>query len=95
MYIKTSELRHLDVINIEDGSYLGNVCDIDLHPDTGAIQFLVLEKSDSGFFRFLKHSDVEIPWQEVVMVGLDVIIVKTNQDNARTYSRPTWRQRLF
>ena len=28
--IATSDLRKLDVINLEEGSYLGNVCDVDL-----------------------------------------------------------------
>ena len=32
MFIKTSDLGHLDVINIDDGRYLGNVCDVDWIP---------------------------------------------------------------
>jgi len=71
VYIKTSELRQLDVINIEDGRFLGHVCDVDLHPDTGAIRCLILEGSEGGLLRFFKHDDLEIPWQEVVMIGID------------------------
>lgn len=39
MYIRTSELQRLDVVNIEDGRFLGNVCDVDLDPDTGELRF--------------------------------------------------------
>lgn len=39
VYIKTSELGRLEVINIEDGRFLGHVCDVDLDPDTGELRF--------------------------------------------------------
>ncbi|NMB38288.1 MAG: YlmC/YmxH family sporulation protein [Firmicutes bacterium] len=92
MYIKTSELRQLDVINIEDGRFLGHVCDVDLHPDTGAIRCLILEGSEGGLLRFFKHDDIEIPWQEVVMIGIDVVIVKTEVGKAKSYAYRTWRR---
>ena len=52
MFVKTSELRQLDVINLEDGRILGNVCDVDLDPDTGDVRFLILERPEYGLRRF-------------------------------------------
>lgn len=93
MYVRTSELRHLDVINLEDGRVLGNVCDVDLDPDTGALRCLVLERAESGFMRFFKHNDLEIPWEEVVMVGVDVVIVRTKLDQTSHYR--AWQRARF
>ncbi len=81
MFIKTSELRQLDVINIEEGSYLGNVCDVDLDPENGRIKFLIVDRPGFFFWR-LKRDDLEIPWSDVVLIGTDVVLVRNR----------TWRR---
>lgn len=81
--IKTSDLRKLDVINMEEGRYLGNVCDVDLDPDTGRVLALVVDEGRP--FRFLgvgRAADLEVPWKDVVLVGVDVVLVKN-----RTWKR--------
>ncbi|NLM25881.1 MAG: YlmC/YmxH family sporulation protein [Firmicutes bacterium] len=93
MYIKTSELRSLDVINITDGSILGNVCDVDLDPETGRLLFLILEKPNAGFFRFLRHDDLEIPWDDVILVGTDVVLVEMREKYS-SYQRTWQRKRI-
>lgn len=93
MYIKTSELQRLDVINIEDGRFLGYVCDVDLDPDTGALRYLVLERPEQGLLRFLRHDDLEIPWRDVVLIGVDVILVRSKLDAPPKY-RAWQRERL-
>ncbi len=74
--IKTSDLRKLDVINLEEGSYLGNVCDVDLDPETGRINFLIVDKPRPFMFWRNRWVDLEIPWRDVVLVGTDVVLVK-------------------
>ena len=76
MYIRTSELRKLDVVNIEDGRILGNVCDIDVDPDTGCLRGLVVDLPGSGFWFFRRYEDVEIAWSDVILIGVDVVLVK-------------------
>ncbi len=81
--IKTSDLRKLDVINMEEGRYLGSVCDLDVDPDTGRVIALIVDEVRP--FRFLwgsRHADLEIPWKDVVLVGADVVLVKN-----RTWKR--------
>ncbi|HPT82473.1 MAG TPA: YlmC/YmxH family sporulation protein [Limnochordia bacterium] len=81
--IKTSDLRRLDVISVEEGRYLGSVCDVDLDPDTGRINALIVDEARP--LRFLwgpRHTDVEIPWRDIVVVGADVVLVKN-----RTWKR--------
>ncbi|MGB4139833.1 MAG: YlmC/YmxH family sporulation protein, partial [Limnochordia bacterium] len=85
VYIKTSELGRLEVINIEDGRFLGHVCDVDLDPDTGELRFLVVERPEQGLYRFFRRDDLEIRWQDVVLIGVDVILVRTKLDTAPNY----------
>ncbi|HHT36245.1 MAG: PRC-barrel domain-containing protein [Candidatus Wallacebacter cryptica] len=85
MFIKTSELRRLDVINLADGRILGNVCDVDLDPDTGEVRYLVLDRPEFGFFRLFRRDDLEIPWRDVVLVGIDVVIVRSKLETSSKY----------
>lgn len=83
MLIKTSDLRRLDVVALEEGRYLGSVCDVDLDPDTGRINSLIVDEPRpfSFFFRY-RSRDVEIPWRDIALIGVDVILVKN-----RTWKR--------
>jgi len=74
MLVKTSELRLLDVVNIGDGRRLGHVYDIDVDVKSGEILALVLP-GEGGFFGFGRRPDILIPWDRVVRVGVDVILV--------------------
>lgn len=74
MLVKTSDLRLLDVVNIGDGRRLGNVYDIDLDVETGEILALILP-GEGGFFGLGRRPDVEIPWDRIVRIGIDVILV--------------------
>ena len=81
--IKTSDLRKLDVINMEEGRYLGSVCDLDVDPDTGRVLGLIVDRvTPFRFFWGNKHEDLEIPWRDVVVVGVDCVLVKN-----RTWKR--------
>ena len=81
--INTSDLRKLDVVNMEEGRYLGSICDVDLHPETGRINALIVDQMRPfNFFFSRKHSDLEIPWRDVVLVGVDVVLVRN-----RTWKR--------
>lgn len=82
MLIKATELRQLDVISIDEGRFLGRLCDVDLDPETGRIRALVVERPGSRFLWFVRGDDLEVTWRDVVLVGEDVILVKNR----------TWRR---
>lgn len=73
--IKISDLRARDVINILDGKKLGNIIDIDLDLDNGKVLALVLPGRVKGFL-FTKREEVVVPWQKIVRIGRDVILVE-------------------
>lgn len=73
--IKISDLRSRDVINILDGKKLGNIVDIDLDLDNGKVLALVLPGRVKGFL-FTKREEIVVPWQKIVRIGRDVILVE-------------------
>ena len=73
--IKISDLRNRDVINILDGKKLGNIIDIDLDLDNGKVLALVLPGRVKGFL-FTKREEIVVPWQKIVRIGRDVILVE-------------------
>ena len=73
--IKISDLRNRDVVNILDGKNLGNIIDIDLDLDNGKVLALVLPGRVKGFL-FTKREEVVVPWQKIVRIGRDVILVE-------------------
>jgi YlmC/YmxH family sporulation protein len=75
--VRVSELRLLDIINIEDGRRLGPIIDLDLDLDKGVVKgLLVLEPSrGKGFFSGGRGGDIFIPWEKVIKIGLDVILI--------------------
>jgi len=74
--IKASDLRMLDVINISDGRRLGYVYDVDMDIDTGEIIALILPGEGRGFWLYSRHPEIEIPWDKVIRIGEDVILVE-------------------
>lgn len=73
--IKISDLRSRDVVNILDGKKLGNIVDIDLDLDNGRVLSLVLPGRTRGFL-FTKREEVVVPWNKIVRIGRDVILVE-------------------
>ena len=73
--IKISDLRARDVINILDGKKLGNIIDIDLDLDNGRVLGLVLPGRSKGFI-FSKREEMTVPWNKIIRIGRDVILVE-------------------
>lgn len=73
--IKISDLRARDVINILDGKKLGNIIDIDLDLDNGKVLGLVLPGRAKGFI-FSKREELTVPWNKIIRIGRDVILVE-------------------
>jgi YlmC/YmxH family sporulation protein len=74
--LKISELRLHDVINVIDGKRLGMIRDIDIDVETGRVKSIILP-GNTRFFNFLtKNEEVVVPWEKIVKIGVDVILVE-------------------
>ncbi|ADY55019.1 sporulation protein, YlmC/YmxH family [Syntrophobotulus glycolicus DSM 8271] len=75
--MKVSEMRMLDIINVEDGRRLGPILDLDIDLEKGIMKGLVVMVTAKGrsFFGSNRGGDAFIPWERVVKIGVDVILV--------------------
>lgn len=74
--MKLSELSYKDVIREEDGTKLGRIQDITIDAATGKILSIHLN-NNSKFNIFSVKEQMMIPWNKIVKIGSDVIIVET------------------
>ena len=80
-----TEMSRKAVINVADGRELGHVCDMVFNNCGGIIGFVVPGKK--SFFKSITSSDnVFIPWNRIIKIGSDVILVELVGATARTCS---------
>lgn len=73
------------VINVADGRELGHVCDMVFNNCGGVMGFIVPGKK--SFFKSITSSDnIFIPWNRIIKIGSDVVLVELVGAGARTFS---------
>ena len=75
MTANSMHLQERQVINIADGKCLGNLKDIELNLWTGCIESLILPALNSFWHRLQNYGELVIPWDKVVRIGVDVILI--------------------
>jgi len=74
--VKISDLRAREVVNVLDGKKLGNIIDIDLDMEKGKVLAFVLPGRLRGWSIFSRREEVIVPWDKIVRIGRDVILVE-------------------
>lgn len=74
--IKASDLRKREVVNVDDGKRLGFVSDLELNVSEGCINAIIVPGPGRFFGLFGGERDYIIPWQKIVKIGSDVILVE-------------------
>ncbi|MCW3491219.1 YlmC/YmxH family sporulation protein [Dethiobacter alkaliphilus] len=74
--IKISDLRNRDVVNVVDGKRLGVICDLDLDLEQGRICALIVPGGSKFFSFFSGGQDYVIPWENIIKIGVDTILVE-------------------
>jgi YlmC/YmxH family sporulation protein len=77
MFIKISDLRDLEIININDGRRMGPIKDIELDLEKGKVQALVMPGYTAGRIVgiFGRNDDLVVPWEKIKRIGVDVLLV--------------------
>ena len=70
--LRSYDLHQKEVINIRNAERLGFIDDLEVALDTGQILNLVVPRHRFFFFR---GDDCIIPWNNVVMVGKDLVLI--------------------
>ncbi|MBL4952601.1 YlmC/YmxH family sporulation protein [Neobacillus sp. OS1-32] len=74
--VKISEFQIKDVVNVSDGKRLGNIGDIEINLSTGKIEAVVISGNGRMLGFFGKEDEVVIPWNNIIKIGQDVILVR-------------------
>lgn len=72
--MRLSDLQHKDVINIIDGSKIGNIIDVKID-NSGNMEGLIVEKSKFLVSMFTSKDEIEVKWGQIEKIGEDVILV--------------------
>ena len=90
--MKISELRMKDVIEAEDGRRLGYICDIEIDGDAGRIDALIIPGTRSWRWLLGRNEETILPWDRIVKLGIDVIIVQKEIRNNKSAASPPKRR---
>ncbi|MGI6003930.1 MAG: YlmC/YmxH family sporulation protein [Christensenellales bacterium] len=71
-----SKLKKKEVVNVYDGSKLGNIVDLAIDEHSGKICSIVVPGPSRGISCFFRGGqDLVIPWEKIDRIGDDVILV--------------------
>jgi YlmC/YmxH family sporulation protein len=74
-----NNLRQMEIIDINSGSKLGYIKDFKVDCDDYRIISILLPTQKSSWFN--KNNSVEIPWEKIKKIGVDVILVDGSDVN--------------
>uniref|UniRef100_UPI0035590337 YlmC/YmxH family sporulation protein n=1 Tax=Alicyclobacillus tolerans TaxID=90970 RepID=UPI0035590337 len=90
--MRISELQAKDVVNIGDGKRLGTIGDLDIDTDSGLIRAIVIPGQARFFGMVGGGQDVVVPWNQIVRIGSDVILVDLRPIPDTGYYLPAGKQ---
>ncbi len=73
--VRTSGLREKEIINVKDGKKLGMISDIEVNLENGQIEAIVIPGPGRILGFFGKNEDYVIKWNNIVRIGVHVILV--------------------
>jgi len=86
--MRISELQAKDVVNVEDGKRLGTIGDMEIDLDSGLIRSIVIPGQGRFFGMVGSTQDYVIPWNQIVKIGTDVILVDLRPPHETGYYLP-------
>lgn len=75
-HVSVNSLRDREVVSVSDGRRLGYVCDLEIDISCGRICSLTVP-GELKFFGLARKSAWIIPWDAIVRIGDDIILVNT------------------
>ena len=99
--VKISDLRSLEVINVANGKRLGMIHDIELDVEKGKVTAFIMPGGMKGWMLFKHREEQAIPWEKLVNIGQDVILVELDSEenlvleNPRKNSEDFWDEENF
>jgi len=74
-----NNLRQMEIIDINSGTKMGYIKDLKVNCEEYRIISILLPNQKSTWFN--KNNSIEIPWEKVKKIGVDVILVDGSDAN--------------
>lgn len=74
-----NNLRQMEIIDINSGSKMGYIKDLKVDCEDYRIISILMPTQKSSWFN--KNNSIEIPWEKVKKIGVDVILVDGSDVN--------------
>lgn len=87
MICRIAELQYMEVIDISDGTRYGFVEDVELDPEKGAIESIVVGGRSRCFGLLGREPDQVFPWPSIKRFGEDIILVEGRARSSRDRNR--------
>jgi len=68
-----NSLKTMEIIDINTGTKLGYIKDFKVNCEEYKLEAIILPTQKSGWFS--KNEDIELPWEKIKKIGVDVILV--------------------
>jgi YlmC/YmxH family sporulation protein len=82
---RSSDFKQKEVINVSDGRRLGFVSDVEIDLEQGKVDAIILPGVGKLFGFLGKESEFIIPWDKIVKIGEDIILVDLDERFMRRY----------
>lgn len=71
------DFKQKEVVSVTEGKIVGFVVDVQADFQTGEINSIIVAKTGKLFNSLMSKNNVTIPWDKIVKIGEDVILVET------------------
>ncbi|SHJ62227.1 sporulation protein, YlmC/YmxH family [Anaerobranca californiensis DSM 14826] len=83
--MRISDLRNKEILNFNEGLLIGQFDDLEIDLEKGLIKSLIIS-GKRGFLGFFHDEpDIIIPWNKIIKIGHDVIIVDLSPNNEKDF----------
>ncbi|MBQ7903122.1 MAG: YlmC/YmxH family sporulation protein [Oscillospiraceae bacterium] len=79
--VSLSVLCEKDIISVSTGQNIGRADDIEFNEKTATVENLVVFGRPKLFGLLGRGKDIRIPWNDVITVGRDVILINSREIN--------------
>lgn len=68
-----NSLKTMEIIDVNTGTKLGYIKDFKINCEEYKIESIIIPTQKSGWFS--KNEDIELPWERIEKIGVDVILI--------------------
>ncbi|SHE89170.1 YlmC/YmxH family sporulation protein [Clostridium fallax] len=70
-----NNIKNMEIIDLKLGAKIGFIRDLKINCDESKIESILIPIQKNSFFG--KMEFIEIPWSDIIKIGVDVILVDT------------------